>query len=123
MLEVGSISEEDKLYHFMAGLLLWAQNELRMEKVNDLASAIRVAESFLDFKGSSDGADKNKNSKGKKKFNDCEIRYYPLEQTCCALTWAAHRLRHYMLAATTFLIARMNLLKYIFEKSTLTGLA
>ncbi|GAB2288722.1 hypothetical protein Dimus_023038 [Dionaea muscipula] len=53
---------------------LWAPNELRKEKVNDLASAIRVAYSFIDFKGCSDGADKNKNSKGKKKFNDCEIR-------------------------------------------------
>lgn len=51
MLEVGSISEEDKLYNFMAGLQLWAQNELRREKVNDLASAITVAENLMDFKG------------------------------------------------------------------------
>lgn len=67
MLEVGSISQKDKLYNFMAGLQLWVQNELRREKVKDLASAITVAE--RDFKGSSDGADKNKNSKGKKKFS------------------------------------------------------
>ncbi|TYH76661.1 hypothetical protein ES332_D04G100900v1 [Gossypium tomentosum] len=45
------------------------QNALRREKVNNLASAITVAESLMDFKGSSDGADKNKNSKGKKKFS------------------------------------------------------
>lgn len=37
--------------------------------MNNLASAITVAESLMDFKGSSDGADKNKNSKGKKKFS------------------------------------------------------
>lgn len=67
MLEVGSISQKEKLYNFMAGLQLWVQNELRREKVKDLASAITVAE--RDFKGSSDGADKNKNSKGKKKFS------------------------------------------------------
>lgn len=34
-----------------------------------LASAITVAESLMDFKGSLDGADKNKNSKGKNKFS------------------------------------------------------
>ncbi|TYH01586.1 hypothetical protein ES288_A09G070900v1, partial [Gossypium darwinii] len=45
------------------------QNALRREKVNNLASAITVAESLMDFKESSDGADKNKNSKGKKKFS------------------------------------------------------
>ncbi|KAK5838468.1 hypothetical protein PVK06_007198 [Gossypium arboreum] len=45
------------------------QNALRREKVNNLASAITVAESLMDFKGSSDGADKNKNSKRKKKFS------------------------------------------------------
>lgn len=35
MLEVVSISEEDKLSNFMAGLQLWVQNELRREKVNE----------------------------------------------------------------------------------------
>ncbi len=80
MLEVGSISKKEKLYNFMAGLLLWVQNELRREKVKDLASAITVAESLMDFKGSSDGADKNKNSKGKKKLSttlDLETRVFP----------------------------------------------
>ncbi|TYG73548.1 hypothetical protein ES288_D04G110600v1 [Gossypium darwinii] len=45
------------------------QNALRREKVNNLASTITVVESLMNFKGSSDGADKNKNSKGKKKFS------------------------------------------------------
>lgn len=37
--------------------------------MKDLASAITVAESLIDFKGSSDGADKNKNSKGKNQLH------------------------------------------------------
>ncbi|RDX72861.1 hypothetical protein CR513_47605, partial [Mucuna pruriens] len=43
------------------------------------------------------------------------------ERTCCALVWAAKRLRQYMLAHTTRLIAKMDPLKYIFEKPALTG--
>jgi hypothetical protein len=39
----------------MAGLQLWAQNELRREKVNDLVSAIRAADFLMDFKESSVG--------------------------------------------------------------------
>jgi len=56
-----------------------------------------------------------------KKFTDCEQRYSALERTCCALAWAAHRLRQYMLSHTTWLISKMNPIKYIFEKPTLTG--
>ena len=44
-----------------------------------------------------------------------------LERTCCSLVWVAHRLRHYMLYFTTYLISRMDPIKYIFEKPTLTG--
>ena len=40
-----------------------------------------------------------------KKFTDYETRYTVLEKTCCALTWASKRLRHYMLNYT---IARMD---------------
>lgn len=56
-----------------------------------------------------------------KKFTDCETRYSPLEQTCCALVWAARRLRQYMLSHTTKLISRMDPIKYVFEKPALTG--
>ena len=56
-----------------------------------------------------------------KKFTDYETRYSSLEKTCCALAWSAHRLRHYMLNFTTMLITRMDPLKYIFEKPSLTG--
>src|SRR3954470_15950016 len=56
-----------------------------------------------------------------KKFTDCESRYSLLEKTCCALVWAARRLRQYMLAHTTLLISKMDPIKYIFEKPALTG--
>ena len=56
-----------------------------------------------------------------KKFTHCETRYSLLEKTCCALAWATKRLRQYMLTHTTWLIARMDPLKYMFEKPALTG--
>ncbi|RDY00937.1 hypothetical protein CR513_15783, partial [Mucuna pruriens] len=55
-----------------------------------------------------------------KKFTECEQRYSALERKCCTLVWAAKRLRQYMLAHTTLLIAKMDPLKYIFEKPALT---
>jgi hypothetical protein len=42
-----------------------------------------------------------------KKFLEYEVNYSALEKTCCSLVWAAHRLRHYMLYRTTFLISKM----------------
>ena len=56
-----------------------------------------------------------------KKFTDCETRYSLLEKTCCALAWAARRLRQYMLNHTTFLISKMDPIKYVFEKPALSG--
>ena len=56
-----------------------------------------------------------------KKFTDCEQRYCALEKTCCALAWIANRLRQYMLSHTTWLISKMDPIKYIFEKPALTG--
>ena len=56
-----------------------------------------------------------------KKFTDCESRYSLLEKTCCALVWAARRLRQYMLTHTTLLILKMDPIKYIFEKPALSG--
>src|SRR3954466_2719325 len=56
-----------------------------------------------------------------KKFTDCEYRYSPLEKTCCALAWASKRLRQYMLNHSTWLISRMDPLKYVFEKQALIG--
>jgi len=56
-----------------------------------------------------------------KKFTDCEQRYSALEKTCCALAWTVNRLRQYMLSHTTWLISKMDPIKYIFEKPALTG--
>ncbi|RDX61237.1 hypothetical protein CR513_60552, partial [Mucuna pruriens] len=43
-----------------------------------------------------------------KKLTKCEQRYPALERTCCALVWVIKRLRQYMLAHTTWLIAKAN---------------
>ena len=55
-----------------------------------------------------------------KKFTDCEQRYSALEKTYCALAWTTNRLRQYMLSHTTWLISKMDPIKYIFEKPALT---
>ena len=50
-----------------------------------------------------------------KKFTDYESKYSSLEKMCFALAWAAQRLKQYMLYHTTWLIARLDPVKYIFE--------
>ena len=55
-----------------------------------------------------------------KKFTDYESRYSPLEKMCYALALAAQRLRQYMLYHTTWLIAKLDLIKFIFEKPSLS---
>ena len=44
-----------------------------------------------------------------------------VEKTSCALAWAAKRMRQYMFIHTTWLISKMDPIKYIFEKPVLTG--
>jgi ribonuclease HI len=56
-----------------------------------------------------------------KKFTEPETRYLLVEKTCCALAWASKKLRQYMLYYTTWLVSRMDPIKYIFEKLALTG--
>ena len=56
-----------------------------------------------------------------KKFTACEMNHSLLKRTCRALVWAAHRLRQYMLSYTTWLVSKMDPVKYIFEKPALTG--
>ncbi|XP_070050940.1 uncharacterized protein [Nicotiana tomentosiformis] len=41
--------------------------------------------------------------------------------TCCALTWVAQKLKNYLSSYTTYLISRMDPLKYIFQKPMPTG--
>ncbi|XP_006574123.1 uncharacterized protein LOC114367144 [Glycine soja] len=55
-----------------------------------------------------------------KKFTACEMNYLLLERTCCALVWATHRLRQYTLSYTTWMVSKMDPVKYFFEKPTLT---
>ena len=55
-----------------------------------------------------------------KKFTDYESKYSPLEKMCCALAWAAQRPRQYMLYHTTWLIAKLDPIKFIFEKPLLS---
>uniref|UniRef100_A0A2N9F4B1 Integrase catalytic domain-containing protein n=1 Tax=Fagus sylvatica TaxID=28930 RepID=A0A2N9F4B1_FAGSY len=50
-----------------------------------------------------------------------KLRYLLVEKTCCALAWASKKLRQYMLYYTTWLVSRMDPIKYIFEKPALTG--
>ncbi|XP_015160076.1 uncharacterized protein [Solanum tuberosum] len=54
-----------------------------------------------------------------KKFTPYKARYTLLERTCCAMTWIAQKFRHYLSAYTTYLISRMDPLKYIFQNQCL----
>ena len=56
-----------------------------------------------------------------KKFTSYEAEYTLLEKICCTLTWVAQKLKHYFLSNTTYLIYRMDPLKYIFQKAMPTG--
>ncbi|XP_016749665.1 uncharacterized protein [Gossypium hirsutum] len=56
-----------------------------------------------------------------KKFTECEIRYSPIEKLCCALVWTTRRLRQYLLYHTTWLISKLDPLKYIIESAALSG--
>ena len=55
-----------------------------------------------------------------KKFTDYESKYSSLKKMCCALAWTTKRFRQYMLYHTTWLIARLDPIKYIFEKPSLS---
>ncbi|MGV7989084.1 RNase H-like domain-containing protein, partial [Mycobacterium kansasii] len=54
-----------------------------------------------------------------RRFTDYESRYSLIEKTCLALVWATQRLRQYMIAYPILLLARMDPLKYLFEKPAL----
>ncbi|KAA3473065.1 RNA-directed DNA polymerase (Reverse transcriptase), Ribonuclease H-like protein [Gossypium australe] len=56
-----------------------------------------------------------------KKFTDCEMRYWSIEKLCCALIWTTRRLRQYMLYHTTWLISKLDPLKYMMESNALNG--
>ncbi|KAE8657736.1 PCF11P-similar protein 4 [Hibiscus syriacus] len=56
-----------------------------------------------------------------KKFTECEARYSPIEKLCCALLWATRRLRQYMLYHATWLISKLDPLKYLMGVPALSG--
>ncbi|KAA3473594.1 RNA-directed DNA polymerase (Reverse transcriptase), Ribonuclease H [Gossypium australe] len=56
-----------------------------------------------------------------KKFTDYEMRYSSIEKLCCALIWTTRRLRQYMLYHTTWLISKLDPLKYMMESTALNG--
>ncbi|KAK9017849.1 hypothetical protein V6N11_000850 [Hibiscus sabdariffa] len=56
-----------------------------------------------------------------KKFTEYEARYSPVEKLCCALVWVTNRLRQYMLYHTTWLISKLDPLKYMMEAPALSG--
>jgi hypothetical protein len=56
-----------------------------------------------------------------KKFTECESRYTMIEKLWCALTWVAKRLRQYMLYHTTWLISKLDPLRYICENPYLSS--
>ena len=56
-----------------------------------------------------------------KRFRDYETRYTPIEKSCFALVWAIQKLRHIILPFQIWMVARMDPLKYLFEKPALSG--
>ena len=50
MLKAPNMNEKDLLFNFMDNLQIWAEQELRRRGVQDLATAMAVAESLMDFR-------------------------------------------------------------------------
>ena len=56
-----------------------------------------------------------------KRFHDYETRYTPIEKSCFALIWTIKKLRHIIPPFQVWIVARMDPLKYLFEKLALNG--
>ena len=50
-----------------------------------------------------------------------EMNYSIIEKACLAVVFVSQKLRHYMLAHTTRLVAKIDPLKYLLSKAALTG--
>ncbi|RVW97339.1 hypothetical protein CK203_025946 [Vitis vinifera] len=50
MLEIPNMTQEELLFNFMDNLQGWAEQELRRRGVQDLATAMAIAESLADYK-------------------------------------------------------------------------
>ena len=53
-----------------------------------------------------------------KRFHDYETRY--IEKSCFALMWAGQKIRHIILPFHIWVVAKIDPLKYLFEKPTLS---
>ncbi|KAK5832756.1 hypothetical protein PVK06_016559 [Gossypium arboreum] len=56
-----------------------------------------------------------------KKFTEYEEKYSSIEKYCCTLVWVVRRLRQYMLYHTTWLISKLDPIKYMMESPALLG--
>ena len=56
-----------------------------------------------------------------KRFHDYETRYTLIEKSCFTLVWDIQKLRHIILPFQVWIVARMDPLKYLFEKPVLGG--
>ncbi|KAL8119955.1 hypothetical protein AgCh_017182 [Apium graveolens] len=85
LLDIKNMSDEDKLFNFLAGLKPWAHAELRRQVVRDLLTTIVAADGLIDYKKAGSqyaemGKNSGKNHKGedKNKKNDrknCDAKY------------------------------------------------
>lgn len=48
-----------------------------------------------------------------------EMNYFVIEKSCLAVVFTSQKLRHYMLAHTTRIIAKIDPLKYLLSKASL----
>ena len=51
-----------------------------------------------------------------------ECKYIMIERVCLALVWATRRLRHYVTKYSILLVSRLDPLRYLFDRSVLTGM-
>ena len=56
-----------------------------------------------------------------KRFHDYKTKYTPIEKSCFVLVWAIQKLRDIVLPFQIWVLARMDPLKYLFEKLALSG--
>jgi hypothetical protein len=59
MLQIPNMSEEDFLFNFMDGLQFWAAQELQRRGVQDIATALTIAETLIEYKKSDPSNSKN----------------------------------------------------------------
>ena len=51
-----------------------------------------------------------------------ECKYIMIERVCLALVWATRRLRHYVTKYSILLVSLLDPLRYLFDRSVLTGM-